>query len=142
MEDYVTVTTPEKGHKVTLRNYTTGGDESAINRLIFGGMDVEPDVENPEKSKINSVDLTIEEVIVEKKIERLVQDVDGQTDGLIDRVYNMRRKDYHSVVDKIKEITKELDEDVAAQAQNTEKKIEESGSESSTADSQTDKDRK
>lgn len=106
MEDYVTLTTPDKGHKVKVRNYATGGDKSAIRRIRLGAANMSYD--EATDSTDMKLDASVEEDVFERMIERFIEDIDGNAENVVQQIYGMSIPDYDYVIEHLQKLQNDM----------------------------------
>jgi len=107
-QDYKILKTPEKGHEVKVRTYTTGADEEAITEVITSSTKTRVEGEGKDAKTFTDVDATLAGRLKRLKVERFVVSVDGKEEGHTQAVFDMRSKDHKHVVDFVEDLTKNL----------------------------------
>lgn len=107
-QDYKVLKTPEKGHDVKVRNYTTGADEEAITDVITTSTKTRVEGEGDNAKTFTDVDVSLTTRLTRLKVERFVISVDGKEEGKTQAIFDMRSKDYKHVIDYLEKLTKGL----------------------------------
>lgn len=101
------IETPVGKQKVVLKNFISGYDDEAIERIYTRGRHKisVPDANNPEsKGDGLEIDGSAIQDAEREGVSRVVVSVDGVTENVLDLVYNMRKEDTRFVkaeVDKV-----------------------------------------
>lgn len=102
LEDIETfeITTPEKGHIVVLKAWITGRDKQKIDGSLFKGVQT--------SGAGNSITPQLSENMIANQenasIESVIVSVDGDSVNVLDRVLDMRVRDFDFVTKEIKKI--------------------------------------
>lgn len=107
MEDRETfeIVTPEKGIKVVLRSWITGREKQKIDGAMFKGVGTTGDGKTLRPTLSDTMIADQENA----SLEAVVVEVDGNTTKVVERVLNMRVKDYEYV---LKEVSRIVDGDI------------------------------
>lgn len=99
MEDREThsIVTPIKKHEIVLRSWITGREKQRIDGALYSGLDTEGVGENAQP-KIGDTMLARQE---NASITAVVVSIDGNTANTLDRVLDMRSKDYAYVIEQV-----------------------------------------
>jgi len=101
-----TITTPIGKHKVVLKAWITGREKRELRNVFLKNVKDVSGKEEPEKM------LTSAEIINEaenKAIETVVVSVDGETKNVLDKILDMRAKDFEFIIEEINKITRDSD---------------------------------
>lgn len=127
-QDFHVINTPG-GHRVRVRNYTTGADEEELLGVLMAGADVtltsdgQKDDKGEEKQRrITKIDSKSQLAFNRLALERFIVAVDDTTDDMVNKVIAFRRPDYRAVVDYITDLTKEIVDDIQKDAVKIEEK--------------------
>lgn len=114
MEDreVIEIVTPEKGHKVVLKAWITGRESQKIDGAMFAGVQTTVDGKRI-SPKISETMLADQE---NASIEAIVVSVDGSESNVLNRVLDMRKKDYAFVVEAVGKI---VDGDIPEKKENS-----------------------
>ncbi len=96
------ITTPN-GTKVELKEYITGREAREIQNIVLSGMKISENIE--------SIDPTVIAQSQDKAIEIVVVSIDGETEGVLDKVLDLPRDDFDFVKEAIDEVTNGGDEE-------------------------------
>lgn len=119
--DTKTIKTPIDKIEVVLKEYITGRDKRAIKGIMLGGMQLQ--LENGgTKSNINAGDITVK--TENKAIETIVISVGGDTENVLDKILDLKGKDYDYVIDEINKVTSDNDFLAPSDNQNTTTELE------------------
>ena len=88
-------------HKVVVKTYITGREANAIKQELYGALKL--DVAG---GTVNSKELSGEFLIKQEKklIETIVVSIDGVTEGIHEKLLDMRNDDYQKIVAGINEV--------------------------------------
>ena len=92
--------TPIDKHKIEIKTWASGGEMEQIQEVWLEGMemqvgeDVKPTLKGSQLTKANH-----------RLIETLVVKFDDSTDGIVEKVLDMKNEDYQFVIGELNEIT-------------------------------------
>ena len=114
MEDreVIEIVTPEKGHLVVLKAWITGRESQKIDGAMFKGVQTTVDGKRI-SPRISETMLADQE---NASIEAVVISVDGSETNVLEKILNMRKKDYAFVVEAVGKI---VDGDVPEKKENS-----------------------
>jgi hypothetical protein len=102
MQDTIELKLPISGKTVTIRNYTTRNDDSKANEAMYRGVNAEGEA----GSSKSNIAFPLANIMESKDIyvRRLVQDIDGNNQNIVEQLGDLRSGDYEAIVDKVDEI--------------------------------------
>lgn len=95
-----TIETPIDKHKVVLKLWITGGEARELRNVFLSKIGF-----GEEKEKYNSAEVANE--AENKAIEMIVISIDGEIEGILDKILNMRSKDFNFVMKEINKISRD-----------------------------------
>lgn len=99
-EDYKVIEIGE--HKVKVRTYITGADKEAVDAVVADNTKVVIDDKNKAEA---TADAGVEAKVRKVLIQRFVQEVDGSTEKMAERLGNFLLDDYEAFVKELDTIT-------------------------------------
>ena len=103
-----TIETPSN-QKVEIYTYITGGEHRQISNVFLEGMTFEVGEDGKPKSNAIHADLTSK--AQDKTIELLVVSVNGEKEGVLEKVLNLPKVDFDSVVGELDKVQNGLGEE-------------------------------
>jgi hypothetical protein len=94
-------------HTVTLKEYLTGREKRAVKNALWTGKSMKIKDGKGESDPVPMEDI---DASTNRTIELMVVAIDGKTDNILDRVLDMRDRDYDDVLEKIEELTGPIDD--------------------------------
>jgi len=101
------IVTPVDKHKVVIKAWITGREKRALGRPFLSGMKFSVTEGEPKAEDINPGELM--EKAENIAIETIVVSVNGQTEKIVDKILDMKEKDYEFVKSEINKVTTEVD---------------------------------
>ena len=105
----ITVETPG-GHTVELKKEMTGRDYRELSDTWMKDVIVEGTANDPKNMKATGMKGTVENEARQKAFELMVVSLDGSTENIVDRIYDLPLSEYDVIVEAVDKITKVLDE--------------------------------
>lgn len=94
-------------HVVTLKEYLTGREKRSIKNALWTGKSMKIKDGKGESDPVPMEDI---DASTNRTIELMVVAIDGKTENILDRVLDMRDRDYDDVLEKIEELTGPIDD--------------------------------
>lgn len=101
------IITPIGKHKIVLNAWLTGREKRHLRNVLL--QDVKFSVE---KGKTKTEGVTTAEVIQraeDEAIKTIVVSIDGQTEKILEKILDMRDKDFDFIIDEVNKISREKD---------------------------------
>lgn len=100
----IEITTPVRGHKVHIKPYTSGRDRMEIRGALLREMKITGEVGHGEEDQRVQFSAAAMNEAYKKRIERLVVDVDGDPNDVLDKVLDMHGDDTQAVIEATEKI--------------------------------------
>lgn len=94
-------------HVVTLKEYLTGREKRAVKNALWTGKSMKIKDGKGESDPVPMEDI---DASTNKTIELMVVAIDGKSENILDRVLDMRDRDYDDILEKIEELTGPIDD--------------------------------
>jgi len=112
----VEITTPVKNIKVVLKAWLTGRERRDIRSILLDSVKfstISPDDTDESLGQKATYDFDghLMDKMNDKAIETVVVSVDGETKNVLEKILDMRERDYEFVVQEINRVTSDLSED-------------------------------
>jgi len=101
--DTITITTPLSKQVVVLLSYITGREKRTIDNSIVTA-DLQFSVDSQDKKDVKGLKGSMVEYMEDKAISTIVVSIDGQTDDIVNKILNMKAKDYSAVIEVVNNV--------------------------------------
>jgi len=102
----LTIKTPIGGHEVMLKAWLTGRERRAFTSIFLKDTEITASGQTPQVTGLKG---TIIEEAENLAFTTVIVSIDGDKENIIDRVLDMHANDYQTIVEKVNEITSDLE---------------------------------